>query len=79
MAELRLRTVLRIKNVPANHPIHELTVQPPWNTLSSIALSTRLVPFQNRSAFNLTSSCDQTPLLGYSSALNRLSSAFTCW
>jgi hypothetical protein len=26
MAELRLRTVLRIKNVPANHPIHELTV-----------------------------------------------------
>ena len=30
-----------------------LPCQPPWNTLSSIVLTTRLVPSQNQTAFNL--------------------------
>jgi hypothetical protein len=62
MAELRLRTVFRIKNVSANHPAHELTV--PTSVEYTFALTTRLAPSQNRSAFNLStgasSSSDQT-------------------
>ena len=51
MAELRLRTVFRIKNVSANHPAHELTV--PTSLEYTFALTTQLAPSQNRSAFNL--------------------------
>ena len=51
MAELRLRTVFRIKNMSANHPAHELTV--PTSLEYTFALTTRLAPSLNRSAFNL--------------------------
>ena len=75
MAELRLRTVFRIKNVSANHPAHELTV--PTSLEYTFALTTRPAPLpkpervQSRHWRELL--FRPNPLLGYSSALNRLS------
>jgi hypothetical protein len=82
MAELRLRTVLRIKNVSANHPAHELTVPTSLGIHFRADDPTGPLPKPERvqpRALARELLFGPNPLLGYSSALNRLSSAFTCW